>query len=52
MGERKTNLGHNQGHCEHDNECQGDLVCGNDNCIGAHFSFWHDCCTTKNEKGK
>ena len=36
-----------QGDCEYDYECEGDLVCGKNNC-GPEF-YWHlsDCCTTK-----
>ena len=34
----------NQGDCDHDGECEGNLVCGNNNC-GDGFS-WNaaDCC--------
>ena len=39
--------GINQGDCDSDSECNGDLICGNDNCIDLWPSFGNanaDCC--------
>ena len=38
--------GLNQGDCDSDADCYGDLVCGVDNCIGFGNSF-ADCCTDR-----
>ena len=38
----------NEGDCDLDEECQGDLVCGSNNCLESHgFDSEIDCCTTK-----
>jgi len=29
--------GENEGDCDHNNDCKGDLVCGEDNCLGSSF---------------
>merc|ERR1711935_1325928 len=35
-----------EGDCDNDNDCIGDLVCGNNNCHeGLGFPSWGDCCT-------
>ena len=36
----------NEGDCDNDNECAGNLVCGNNNC-GGIFSSSADCCIRK-----
>ena len=36
--------GPNQGDCDSNSDCQGDLVCGNDNCQSP-FPSDADCCT-------
>ena len=36
--------GINQGDCDYDYECSGDLRCGTDNCIGQGFPSSYDCC--------
>ena len=49
---KNNQCGYNEGTCVSDDECQDDLVCGQDNCIGERFTDSHDCCTTKDELGK
>ena len=34
-----------EGDCDHDNECAGDLVCGDNNCAAGDSDM--DCCTSK-----
>ena len=38
--------GEGQADCDHDGDCQGSLVCGNNNChrFGPHFHHKDDCC--------
>jgi len=36
--------GVNEGDCDKDGDCAGDLVCGSDNCVGDSFSWSDDCC--------
>ena len=38
-----------EGHCDSDNACKGDLVCGKDNCSGNTFDSTDDCCTEPGE---
>ena len=37
--------GVNEGDCDSDVDCKGDLVCGIDNCNGPNFDSTDDCCT-------
>ena len=37
--------GVNEGDCDSDVDCKGDLVCGYDNCNGPNFDSTDDCCT-------
>ncbi len=34
----------NQGDCDDDSECRGDLICGVHNCMGDTFDKDDDCC--------
>ena len=36
--------GENEGDCDSDADCKGDLKCGIDNCNGASFDGTDDCC--------
>merc|ERR1719412_1331421 len=42
--------GVNEGDCDSDVDCEGDLVCGTDNCNGPNFDSEDDCCTEKSEE--
>ena len=33
-----------EGDCDEDNQCTGNLICGQDNCIGVGFDKTDDCC--------
>jgi len=33
-----------EGDCDYDDHCAGDLVCGEDNCVGVGFDGTDDCC--------
>ena len=51
---RLCNIG--EGDCDFDNQCLGDLKCGennnfDDNCIGEGFDATDDCCYDPNPKG-
>ena len=37
----------NQGDCDSDNDCDGDLICGTDNCGSSFTSSSTDCCREK-----
>ena len=37
----------NQGDCDYDDQCKGDLVCGEDNCGSNFTSTAMDCCEVK-----
>ena len=39
-----SKCGEGSGHCNYDDECDGDLVCGQGNCGSQYFSFMN-CCT-------
>ena len=41
---RWSKCGEGSGHCNHDDDCEGDLVCGRGNCGSQDFSFMN-CCT-------
>ena len=41
---RWSKCGEGSGHCNHDDDCEGDLVCGRGNCDPQDFSFMN-CCT-------
>ena len=36
-----------EGDCDNDDECAGNLKCGEDNCIGDAFDHSDDCCIGK-----
>ena len=36
-----------EGDCDNDDECAGNLKCGSDNCIGDAFEHTDDCCIGK-----
>ena len=36
-----------EGDCDNYDDCQDDLVCGTNNCIGSSFSYKSDCCVKK-----
>ena len=38
-----------EGHCESDDQCIGDLICGIKNCSGSNFKWWHNCCSEPEE---
>ena len=41
--------GENEGGCDDDSQCQGDLICGSGNCptgSGSNFNSETNCCTT------
>ena len=33
-----------EGNCNNDNVCKGNLLCGNNNCVGSTFDSTDDCC--------
>ena len=35
----------NEGDCDNDDECEGSLECGSNNCISANWDSGADCCT-------
>ena len=37
----------NEGDCDRDSECKGDLVCGDNNCDQAFTWRFADCCTER-----
>ena len=39
-----TPCGENEGDCDGDSDCFGNLKCGDDNCNNSTFSWWEDCC--------
>ena len=39
-----TPCGENEGDCDDDSDCFGNLKCGVDNCNNSTFSWWEDCC--------
>ena len=39
--------GENEGDCDFDVDCEGNLKCGIDNCNGASFDDGDDCCTSE-----
>jgi len=41
----KCGLG--EGDCDKDSDCKDGLVCGSENCVGAGFDKWDDCCTAQ-----
>ena len=40
-----------EGDCDHPDDCLGDYICGEDNCVSP-FRDEHDCCTTSGENFK
>ena len=36
--------GSNEGDCDSDNDCSGNLKCGDNNCVGSQFHPAADCC--------
>ena len=42
----------NQGDCDNDSQCEGNLVCGKNNC-GRSFTWkWADCCMAAGKTSK
>ena len=39
-----SQCGENEGDCDANSDCLGNLKCGTNNCIGANFPFQADCC--------
>ena len=39
-----SKCGFGKGHCKFDDDCEGDLICGQSNC-GLQYSNWMNCCT-------
>ena len=37
----------NQGDCDNDNHCRGDLVCGKNNCMSSFIWRFADCCMVR-----
>ena len=52
--EKKPNIFHlsqeNEGDCDIDSDCNGDLKCGKDNCPGTNFHAMADCCYKQSKK--
>ena len=44
--------GKGEGDCDHDDDCQPGLFCGQDNCQGSGFDKSDDCCTKKRKTEK
>ena len=43
--------GADEGDCDNDNDCSGNLICGVNNCVGSQFHPAADCCIEQgNEK--
>ena len=40
----------NEGDCDIDSDCNGDLKCGKDNCPGSNFHAMADCCYEPSKK--
>ena len=48
----KTNpCGIGEGDCDNDEECEGDLKCGKNNCEFSYYSERADCCMNSTTKG-
>ncbi len=43
--------GEGEGDCDNDDHCEGDLVCGKNNCVGDTFEDADDCCVVTLECG-
>ena len=37
-----------EGDCDHDDDCAGNLLCGDNNCVGLTFDGSDDCCYVSN----